>query len=219
MSFDFTGIFEHIFELVLSAQKPECNRLLQGLYNMGYSVYPGKIDGSTQLPPTIDNVTPVKAEVTNRLRDAILAVESELGVDPSGTYGTVRARLDAMTWLLNWLIKKVKELSGGGQVGGTPTSHDKELSPLATVGDEAPTGITISQTPVGTHRYVTVTVNGISNILGNGVKTKDCYFSRNGGVTPRAISKIKAGDQLIWNSTISNIHLAPTDIIDLDYDV
>lgn len=66
-----------------------------------FSVYPEGIDGSSQLPVAVDNLTPVKAEVVNRHRDAILAIESELGIDPSGTYTTVRARLDALDGLLH----------------------------------------------------------------------------------------------------------------------
>lgn len=62
----------------------------------GFSKYPGQIDTSTELPPSTDNVTPVKAEVVNRLRDAILAIEAELGVNPSGVFGTVRDRLDSL---------------------------------------------------------------------------------------------------------------------------
>ncbi len=68
---------------------------------MSYSKYPSQLDGSLELPPTTDDVTPVKAEVVNRLRDAILAIESELGVDPSREFGTVRARLDNMSDLIN----------------------------------------------------------------------------------------------------------------------
>ncbi|HVI39880.1 MAG TPA: hypothetical protein VM577_04400 [Anaerovoracaceae bacterium] len=71
----------------------------------GFSKYPGQIDDSSTLPVSTDNVTPVKAEVVNRLRDAVLAIESELGIDPSREFGTVRARLDAMS-------------SGGGGGGG-----------------------------------------------------------------------------------------------------
>lgn len=63
---------------------------------MGYSKYPGQLDDSTSLPPSTDLVTAVNAEVVNRLRDAILAMEQELDAQPSGTYGTVRARLEAM---------------------------------------------------------------------------------------------------------------------------
>lgn len=52
------------------------------------------------LPVIVDLQTPVKAEVVNRHRESILAVEGELGIEPSGTYTTVRARLDAMEALL-----------------------------------------------------------------------------------------------------------------------
>lgn len=70
---------------------------------MGYSKYPTALDNQASLPVSIDLVTPVRAEVTNRLRAAIVAIETELGTDPSQTYGTVRARLDALTSLLQAL--------------------------------------------------------------------------------------------------------------------
>ncbi len=58
--------------------------------------YPSQIDGQGELPVSIDLVTPVKAEVVNNLRGAIIAIESELGTDPSRDYGTVKARIDAL---------------------------------------------------------------------------------------------------------------------------
>jgi hypothetical protein len=61
-----------------------------------YTKYPLSIDTTTELPISTDLVTPVKSEVTNRLREAIVAIEAELGIDPSGTFGTVKARLDAL---------------------------------------------------------------------------------------------------------------------------
>jgi hypothetical protein len=70
------------------------------------TIYPIGIDNNVTLPQTIDLVTPVVGEVTNVLRDAIIAIEAELGIDPSREYGTVRARLDAM------------ELGIGGLGGG-----------------------------------------------------------------------------------------------------
>lgn len=63
---------------------------------MTYTTYPNGIDTTTQLPIAVDRVTGVRAEVVNRHRDAILAVENELGVNPSGTFGTVKARLDSL---------------------------------------------------------------------------------------------------------------------------
>jgi hypothetical protein len=61
-----------------------------------YTKYPVQLDTSNELPLAVDNVTPVKAEVVNRLRDAIMAIEAELGIDPSRECGSVRARLDEM---------------------------------------------------------------------------------------------------------------------------
>jgi hypothetical protein len=43
----------------------------------------------------VDQVTEINAEAVNRLRDAVVKVEIELGVNPSGEYGTVDARIYA----------------------------------------------------------------------------------------------------------------------------
>jgi hypothetical protein len=66
-----------------------------------FSNYPNKIDTTAQLPKATDNVTPVKAELFNRLRDAVVCIESELGIQPSSTFSTVKARLDAMEALIS----------------------------------------------------------------------------------------------------------------------
>jgi hypothetical protein len=69
-----------------------------------YTNYPNKIDTNTQLPAIVDKVTPVIAETVNRVREAVLAIEKELGVQPSGIYDTVKARLDAIEIILNEII-------------------------------------------------------------------------------------------------------------------
>lgn len=96
---------------------------------MGTSLYPNQIDNSTSIPVATDGITPVNAEAVNRLRDAIIAIESENGVNPSGTYGTVRARLDAL------------EAGGGGGGGGSPleiqdngTSVDTSVTTINFIG-------------------------------------------------------------------------------------
>ncbi len=63
--------------------------------------YPDQIDNSISLPEVVDNLTPVKASVANNLRDAILAIEKELGTQPSSIYGTVKTRLDTIETNLN----------------------------------------------------------------------------------------------------------------------
>ena len=80
-----------------------------------YTRYPCAVDttspsDSKGLPLSVDLRTPVKAEVTNRIREAVLAVEYELGIQPSGTYSTVRARLDAMDTDIATLYARIAEV-------------------------------------------------------------------------------------------------------------
>jgi hypothetical protein len=58
------------------------------------TIYPSGIDSTVELPDVVDNVTHINAVVINSLRDVLFAIEGELGINPSGTYATVRARLD-----------------------------------------------------------------------------------------------------------------------------
>jgi hypothetical protein len=58
--------------------------------------YPAQIDNNVSLPTVKDNTTPVIGSVVNRLRDAIIRIEAELGIQPASVYGTVRARLDLL---------------------------------------------------------------------------------------------------------------------------
>jgi hypothetical protein len=61
-----------------------------------FSVFPGALDGYATLPLRRDGVHEIVADDYNRLRDAIIKVEQELGVEPSGIFATVRARLDSV---------------------------------------------------------------------------------------------------------------------------
>lgn len=60
------------------------------------TIYPSDIDGNSQLPLVVDSVSPIRAQDVNNVRNAVVAVETELGINPSGTYGTVKDRLDAL---------------------------------------------------------------------------------------------------------------------------
>lgn len=88
-----------------------------------YTKYPENLDDSTSLPLIVDNVSSIRAEVINRIRESVLAIESELGIDPSREFGSVRARLDAM------------ELGGGAGGGFIEIQQDDStiLSNVSTV--------------------------------------------------------------------------------------
>ena len=57
--------------------------------------YPNGVDNTSSLPYVTNGVSPMVGEDVNRLRDAIVAVETELGANPSGTFTSVDARLGA----------------------------------------------------------------------------------------------------------------------------
>lgn len=100
---------------------------------------------------------------------------------------------------------------------GNPTKNDKGMAASLTSADNqiaCATGITA--TPAS-GSFVTINVNGIQQILGDGVKTKDCYFSGDSGTTARAINAIIATDKLYWNGSIAGFQLATTDFIDFNY--
>lgn len=113
-----------------------------------------------------------------------------------------------------WLASNV----AAAALAAVPTIGDKDLSPLATSGNNSTTGLTISATPTA-DGAVTVRVNGIVYNLGNGVKTSHCYFSVDGGLTARLIKDITTGDTLFWNGPTVGLELVPADDVDFAYDV
>jgi hypothetical protein len=96
----------------------------------------------------------------------------------------------------------------------SPTYLDNNLSPNDTIGDGYDTGLIISNTPQG---WVAVKINGILYEIGDGVSTKDGYFSD--GVTIRNIDDIVAGDSFYWNGTIAGFDLDTDDVINFNYDL
>lgn len=80
------------------------------------TVYPTAIDTNASLPLVIDGVTPISAVYINQLQQTVIAIEQDLGILPSGTYTTVRARLDAMQASINLLLDGY---GGGGGGGGS----------------------------------------------------------------------------------------------------
>lgn len=110
------------------------------------TAYPNKIDTSTELPITVDKKTGVDAIVVNRLRDAIIAIEQELGVNPSGDQSTVKDRFDVVFGL----IADLQNIAGGeGIVGPTGpqgiqgiTGNNGAIGPTGPKGDTGNTGAT-----------------------------------------------------------------------------
>lgn len=67
--------------------------------------------------------------------------------------------------------------------------------------------------------YLAVYINGERTPVGDGVKTKHCYFSSDSGATAKTIANFATGDIMYWVGSIAGYQLATTDIIDFDYNV
>lgn len=94
------------------------------------TVYPIEIDSSLNLPAAVDGISAVNAVTINRLREAIFAIEAELGVHPAGVHTTVRARLDALEAALDAFQAELDNLltggglfTPGGDLDGTGTNQ------------------------------------------------------------------------------------------------
>jgi hypothetical protein len=89
------------------------------------------------------------------------------------------------------------------------TFYDRQ-TPLITTGDNQPTGVTLSHTPLK-HIPIKVFVNGQAQEVGN-----NCYFYDNGVVD---LESINLGDELYWNGIITGYDLENDDIILLIYNI
>jgi len=111
---------------------------------------------------------------------------------------------------------KIVIVSAGGALATTVphmSPDDRFLPAETTVADEdIATLSTLSNTPIN-GCYVEVKVNGIEYEVGDGVKTKSCYFSGNGGTDARGFlsthpnGQVQSGDELYWNGSISGFEL------------
>lgn len=103
--------------------------------------------------------------------------------------------------------------------GSNPSVNNKYMvASVTTANGDAACVTGIVATP-SSGSYVNVIVNGDCPEVGDGVKTKDCYFSGDSGATARAFSAVVTADKLYWNGSIAGYQLAATDKISFEYNI
>ncbi len=108
-------------------------------------------------------------------------------------------------------------VSASGVKAAVPQTSNKAMAASLTSSDfDQATSVTLVSTPGG-DGIPMVFVNGVIAEVGQGVKTKDCFFSNDGGTTARAIAAIAAADTLHWVGSVAGFELATTDVIDVLY--
>ncbi len=102
------------------------------------------------------------------------------------------------------------------------TRSNKGMAALATAndGDQA-CATAVAFTPAASSAnggYFGVAVDKQRVTVGDGTKTgADCYFSGDGGTTPRAMKAIVAGDLLYWQGSVALFELETVNTIDFFY--
>jgi len=99
------------------------------------------------------------------------------------------------------------------------STANKGQASAATTGANQTTGIKLASTPAGFgKKWVTVILNGMDLQIGDAVKTKDFYFSRDGGTTALGLNALKKGDTLYWTKAREAYNLSTSDLISIDYE-
>lgn len=97
------------------------------------------------------------------------------------------------------------------------TSANKDMTASTTVADfDLACATNVVGTPTN-DGYVRVLINGLGYSVGDGVKTKSCYFSADSGATAKTIANIASGDRLYWVGSVAGHQLISTWKVDFDF--
>jgi hypothetical protein len=154
---------------------------------------------------------PITARVVSFARDPTVTDDALAG------YGTGSLWTNTVTGDVFTLIDNQNGEAQWQLVAGTLSQLNKSMAANVTTAD----GQLATNTPIAAlpfrDSYIIVTVDGHEVEVGNGVKTLDCYFSSDLGVSALQFSAIAVGAQLFWNGSIAGYQLEVDDIIAFNY--
>lgn len=94
--------------------------------------------------------------------------------------------------------------------------NNKNMSALTTISDTQPAlacNTAVLEEPLDNSTII-VTINNVEVGVGSG---RSCYFSNDGGITPKTTSNVDMGDFLYWSSVNAGYELDSTDKISFNY--
>lgn len=171
----------------------------------------GEIDLSAQ---NNININSLIGDISlNASKNLIISVTSA-SVSTADGLGLVYVNDYSGTFVTNSLVTKKYVDDKFNQINSTPI-YETKLS-LATIGDNQPTGFTLSYVP-NDYSRIQVFINGQNQILGNGVSSSvDCYFWN--GVSSVSLNNLSVGNELYWNGIYSGFDLLTSDLINVVYE-
>lgn len=128
-----------------------------------------------------------------------------------------------------WILDEHDEFYFNGTIWKLPTNgassfscrfNRRMLGRVTAVDGDRACDIVVARSPVpGT--MVGVVLDGLwISQVGDGTKLGAfCYFSGDGGYTPRALTAVLPGDALYWNGSIAEFEIDTDDVFDFIYEV
>jgi hypothetical protein len=108
-------------------------------------------------------------------------------------------------------------VSGSGVKAAVFNTGNRNMTASVTTADnQVACATTLAVTPAG-DGGINVYVNGLLYEVGNGVKTKDCYFSDDGGTNAKSYALAASGDTLYWVGSVAGFQLDATDRITFEH--
>lgn len=136
--------------------------------------YPTALDDLLTIPKVTDLVSPVRAADHNILVDGVLAIEQELGTNPSGVYATVKDRLDALQSgsFSEYLLEKGDLITS---TGSAPYRFE--------VGPDGYTLVADSTQPGGLRWELLIDDDSGGTVTGTGVDTRVAFWNSTSSIT------------------------------------
>jgi hypothetical protein len=127
---------------------------------------------------------------------------------PSGVVLTIRH-----TFIANWDGAIVGTFNDDTPIAKA-SIDDKDITASVTTADGQTSGASFTKAPLGYPQIMVGDAAGLVQVpIGNGVKTKSCYASRDGGATALSLNSLKAGDTVYWNGSIAGYELSTSMLI------
>ena len=148
-------------------------------------------------------------------RDWIYQYNSGIFFQQDENVGLAPLTIDLYVYIGTFLSDHINNLISAR--ASVLSASDQNLTTIyETSGNFSATGLLLTDIPIKNSQLIIV-VNGVISTLGNGVKTRDCFFSRDAGVHAIPFNDIEAGDELYWNGDVTGFELDFFDNICMHY--
>ena len=172
------------------------------------------ISGNT-LPSSVDSL---ESQISS-LSHVLSSIDS-LEISATGGGASLTSSIDSLESQLSSQLLSIFTRIGNLAAISHPISFtERNRIPDTTSGNNSSTGITLSRQPTSA-TFIEINVNGSIIDVKDGAGTNQvCYFSVDGGATPKNYSQLSIGDTLYWNGNLAGYNLDSDDRIDMTYQI